>query len=177
MRKLLVLAVLLVIVLYAVGAVLFSVQPDDALGGGSADAVVVLAGGESRLPVALELAREHVAPVLVVSEDPTGKDELRTSTCATGHVEGAQLVCRTASPYSTRGEARMVAELAERRGWDRIVVVTSRYHLFRAERIIARCTDTKLVMRGAPDSIGRNLIAIPFEWAKLGLAETFRRGC
>jgi len=175
-RKLLALVVLLVVLLYVVGAVLFFARSDDALGG-DADAVVVLAGDESRLPVGLELVRDGAAPVLVVSEDPTGHDEERTRTCKRGRVAGAELVCRLAVPYSTRGEARMIATLADRRGWDRLVVVTSRYHLFRAERIIERCTDAQLVMRGAHDGVGRNMIAIPFEWAKLGLAETFRRGC
>jgi uncharacterized SAM-binding protein YcdF (DUF218 family) len=175
-RKLLALAVLLIVLVYAFGAVLFSTHPDDTLGG-KADAVVVLAGGESRLPAALDLVHDGVAPVLVVSEDPAGDDEQRTRLCARGRIEGAELVCRLATPYSTRGEARMVAALAERRGWGRLVVVTSRYHLFRAERIIERCTDAELVMRGARDSIGRQVVVIPFEWAKLALAETFRRGC
>jgi uncharacterized SAM-binding protein YcdF (DUF218 family) len=175
-RKLVALAVFVMVLVYAFGAVLFSTHPDDELSG-TADAVVVLAGGESRLPVALDLVRDGVAPVLVVSEDPTGNDEQRTRLCERGHLEDAELVCRVATPYSTRGEARMLAALVERRRWHRLVVVTSRYHLFRAERIIDRCTDAELVMRGAHDSIGRQLIAIPFEWAKLALAETFRRGC
>jgi uncharacterized SAM-binding protein YcdF (DUF218 family) len=172
------LALLLIVVVggYALGAVVFLLRGDDTLPQG-ADAVVVLAGGESRLPVAVSLVEDGVAPVLVVSEDPSGKDETRTAFCRDGRIPRVEIVCRTAEPYSTRGEARLVASLAERRGWDSLVVVTSRYHLFRAERILRRCIDAALAMRGSTESVGTNLLAIPFEWVKLGLAETVRRGC
>jgi uncharacterized SAM-binding protein YcdF (DUF218 family) len=171
-----VLLLLVALALYGAGVVLFLMRGDDEPVG-RADAVVVLAGGESRLPAALELARDGVAPVLVVSDDVSGKDPARTAFCRDGKVETVELLCRTASPYSTRGEARLVAALAERRGWDRIVVVTSRYHLFRAERLFRRCTDAELVMRGVGESLQDRLLAVPREWAKLALAETLRRGC
>lgn len=175
MRKLLVLALVVAGGAYLAGAFLFLRYGDDPIE--EADAIVVLAGGESRLPVGLRLARDGVAPVLVLSEDVTGKDGARVSVCSRGTVQGAKLVCRTASPYSTRGEARFVADLAEKRGWDRLVVVTSRYHLLRAERLFERCTDAELIMRGAEDSALRNAIAIPMEWVKLARAETVARGC
>ncbi len=178
MKTFLALLLLLVVGAYAVGAVVFLLRDDDTLPA-NADAVVVLAGSESRLPVALSLVRKGVAPVLVVSEDDSDDDPARAGLCRQGKVPGVkvELVCRSAVPYSTRGEARFVASLADRRGWDSIVVVTSRYHLFRAERLFRRCTDAKLVMQAVPESVGDNLLAIPREWAKLGLAETTRRGC
>ena len=107
----------------------------------------------------------------------SSKDAAGDSVCAGGKVEGAKLVCRAANPFSTRGEARLVAQLAEERGWNRIAIVTSRYHLFRAERLFERCTDAQLVMHGVEESAGRNIVAVPLEWVKLALAETFRRGC
>jgi uncharacterized SAM-binding protein YcdF (DUF218 family) len=176
MRRLLVLVLLLALGLYTIGAVLFLLREDDALDG-RADAVVVLAGDESRLPVALSLVESGAAPVLLVSVDESGEDEARERFCAEGKVEGVEILCRQASPYSTRGEARLVGRLARQRGWDRVVVVTSRYHLFRAERLLRRCTDAELVMRGSSEPVLKNLQAIPFEWAKLALSETARRGC
>ena len=170
------LALLLVLVAYGVGAVLFLSRDDDPLAG-TADAVVVLAGDTGRLPLALSLVRGGAAPVLVVSEDESGRDPTRDGLCRDGELDGIELVCRRAVPYSTRGEARFAATLAARRGWDRIVVVTSRYHLFRAERLFERCTDAELVMRGTPEEAVDEVLAIPLEWAKLGLAETLRRGC
>jgi uncharacterized SAM-binding protein YcdF (DUF218 family) len=175
-RRLLVLVLLVLLGLYVAGAALFLLQEDDDLGG-PADAVVVLAGDESRLPVALSLVRDGAAPVLVVSEDDPSQDPDRSALCEEGKIEGVKIICRRASPFSTRGEARIVGRLAEQSGWDRIVVVTSRYHLFRAKRLIRRCTDADLVMRGSSEPVLDNLGAIPFEWLKLGLSETARRGC
>ena len=176
MKTFLALVLLFVVGAYAVGAVLFLLREDDPLPA-KADAVVVLAGSASRLPVALPLVRSGLAHVLVVSRDDGEEDEARVQFCKDGAVEGVEIICRTAAPYSTRGEARLVAGLARRRGWQTLVLVTSRYHLFRAERLFRRCTDAKLVMRGAPESVWSNLGAIPYEWAKLGLAETVRQGC
>ncbi len=174
-KKILALVVLLGIALYALGAVLFLMRDDDELGA-PADAVVVLGGSSERIPTALELIADGVAPVLVISEDDIGGERARI--CAEGGIEGAELICFRGEPFSTRGEARHIGELARERGWDRIIVVTSRFHLFRAKRLIERCTDVDLVMRaGEAEPIGTNLGAIPTEWAKLLLAETARRGC
>jgi uncharacterized SAM-binding protein YcdF (DUF218 family) len=171
-----VLCLLLLAALYAVGGALFLAREDDRVQ--QADAVVVLAGSTTRLPVALRLVRDGVAPVLVVSEDPTGRDPARSRLCREGLEDaGVELVCRRAEPFSTRGEARLVGRLAEERGWRRLAVVSSRYHLFRAERIVDRCTDATVAMRGAGESVVRNVVAVPLEWAKLALAETLRRGC
>jgi uncharacterized SAM-binding protein YcdF (DUF218 family) len=175
-RRLLVLALLAVVALYAVGGTLFLGREDDQVR--QADAVVVLAGSAKRLPVALDLVREGVAPVLVVSEDTTGRDPARTRLCRDGLEDSdVEILCRRADPYSTRGEARLVARLAEERHWRTIAIVSSRYHLFRAERMVERCTDADVAMRGAGESMGRNVVAVPLEWAKLALAETLRRGC
>jgi uncharacterized SAM-binding protein YcdF (DUF218 family) len=175
-RRLVVLALLVVVAVYAVGGSLFLAREDDPVR--EADAVVVLAGSTTRLPVALDLVRDGVAPVLVVSEDPTGRDPARSRLCREGLArDDVEVVCRLADPFSTRGEARLVARLVEERHWRRLAIVTSRYHLFRAERIVDRCTDAEIVMRGAGESLGRKIVAVPLEWAKLALSETLRRAC
>jgi uncharacterized SAM-binding protein YcdF (DUF218 family) len=174
-KKVLVLIVLLGVALYALGAVLFLMPDDDELGA-PADAVVVLGGSSERVPTAVDLIADGAAPVLVISEDNTGGERARI--CAEGEIAGAELICFRAEPLSTEGEAQHIGDLVRERGWDRIVVVTSRFHRFRAERLMSRCTDADLVMRsGEPEPIDTNLVAIPAEWAKLLLAETTRRGC
>jgi uncharacterized SAM-binding protein YcdF (DUF218 family) len=175
-KRLLVYALVIVVVVYGVGALLFLRRGDDPLPP-KADAIVVLAGNTSRLPAALALARAGVAPVLVVSRDETGRDPARQRLCEDDEQRPFEVVCRQAVPFSTRGEARLVAGLASDRGWDSVVIVSSRYHLFRAERLFARCTDADLVMDGVTESMTTNAVAIPLEWAKLVLAETARRGC
>jgi uncharacterized SAM-binding protein YcdF (DUF218 family) len=174
-RRALLLLALALVALAVASVPLFALQPDDPLPS-RADAVVVLAGSESRLPVALDLMQRGIAPVLVVS-DPEGRDdEARRALCAAGS-DRFELVCELPDPYSTRGEARLVARLAAERGWRRIVVVTSRFHLFRARRLLERCYDGELVMRGAPARWWYRPVAVASEWAKLALAETTRRGC
>ena len=176
MRRPLALLLVLPLLALAVASVpLFVLHPDDPLPP-RADAVVVLAGSESRLPVALELMERGIAPVLVVS-DPEGRDdEARRTLCARGS-DRFELVCALPDPYSTRGEARLVARLAAERGWDTVVVVTSRFHLFRARRLLERCYAGELVLRGAPTEWWYQPVAIAAEWLKLALAETSRRGC
>ena len=170
------LVVVFVGLVYAVGGALFLGRDDD--DSASVDAVVVLAGNSRRLPVAVDLVTrvEGVAPALVVSNDLSGRDPARARLCRVG-LEGVEVLCISAAPYTTRGEARMVARLARTRGWDSIAIVTSRYHLFRAERIFRRCTDAKLVMRSAPTTFWQKVVVVPLEWAKLALASTARRSC
>jgi uncharacterized SAM-binding protein YcdF (DUF218 family) len=62
-----------------------------------------------------------------------------------------KVVCPRPDPDTTRGEARMVAILAERRGWRSVVVVTSTYHARRARLLLRRCFDGQLqVVAAAP---------------------------
>lgn len=176
MKRLLAYLLVLAAVAYGVGALLFLGRDDDPVPV-HADAIVVLAGNTSRLPAALDLAEDGVATVLVVSSDETGKDPARQRLCASHAKRSFEVVCRQAVPFSTRGEARLVAGLAQEHDWSSLVVVSSRYHLFRAERLFARCTDAEVAMEGVDESLTTNAVAIPLEWAKLALAETTRRGC
>ncbi|MFN0156090.1 MAG: YdcF family protein [Gaiella sp.] len=150
-------------------------RPDDTVS--AADAVVVLAGNSRRLPTAVELVRNGVAPVLVVSVDTSGRDPARDRLCAEGLAE-VEVQCSVAVPYSTRGEARMLARLVRERGWKRVAVVSSRYHLFRARRVLERCLgDTAVLMRGAPTTLLQKAIAVPLEAVKTVLVHTTRRSC
>jgi uncharacterized SAM-binding protein YcdF (DUF218 family) len=164
-------------VLYAIGVWLFLLREDDPLPR-KADAVVALAGSRKRLPVALALMREHVAPTLVVSTDSSDHDPVRARVCAGPKPRGYRLICRRADPFSTRGEARLVRALVLEHGWRSIVVVSSRYHLFRAERTFARCMHARLSMRGTDaDPWWRKAIEAPLELVKLARDETLHRSC
>ena len=95
-----------------------------------ADAVVVLAGGDERLPAALGLMDRRVAPVLVVSRG-------HPDVC--GSEARYEVVCFRPEPDRTQGEARAAAHLADERRWRSLVVVTSRYHATRARMLFRRC--------------------------------------
>jgi uncharacterized SAM-binding protein YcdF (DUF218 family) len=160
-------------------AVLF-VWPDAGAPPSRVDAVVVLSGGQNkRLDPALELMRGGLAPVLAVSSafyDDTWKKAQRLCRGELGPTR-YEVLCFTAKPYSTRGEARTVAALAREEGWKRIVVVTSTFHVTRTRMLFRRCWNGKLWVVGTSSPWWR----LPEQWAyetgKLAVQLTTRRGC
>ena len=84
------------------------------------DAIVMLAGPGNRLPVALWLAREKRAPLLVVSEGWQGYG----GPCPPA-VPGVKLVCFDPDPGDTRGEAEFAGRLAREDHWSSVVMVTT----------------------------------------------------
>ena len=152
-RLILALALLALLAFVAVDVWLFAIDHDQAPA--RADAVVVLSGSKSRLPVGVRLMRAHDAPLLVVSRNdrPTG---LEQRACA--HALEFRTLCVRADPFSTQGEARLIAALAKARGWRAVDVVTSKFHVFRARLIIRRCYHGKLAMVGVPNPGGLDLV-------------------
>jgi uncharacterized SAM-binding protein YcdF (DUF218 family) len=178
MRRLLSLLVLAAVVLYGLGIWLFLLRKDDRLPNHTADAVVLLAGSKKRLPVALDLMRRHAARTLLVSETSQKDDPARYALCHGAKPKGYELICRNADPFSTRGEARLAGQLAQRNHWLSLIVVSSRYHLYRAKELFGRCTDATLIMRGTDgDPWTYKAVAVPLEWLKLARSATFARGC
>ena len=145
---------------------LFILYDDDRVT--KADAVMVLAGEQRRLPVGLELVERGVAPLLVISDGLDPRWTRANRLCRYGDPE--RVVCIRPDPYSTRGEARLAARLARERGWDSLVVVSSRFHLFRARMLFERCFDGRLDLVGSPNPKLGLPVAIALEWAKLGRA-------
>lgn len=110
-----------------------------------ADAIVVLAGAASeRLPVGRNLADDGYAPELVLSTTDTPGNRITDLYC--DYYSSPTLTCFLPEPLTTRGEARAVARLAADNGWDSLIVVTSRYHLLRAETNISQCSTAELTM-------------------------------
>jgi uncharacterized SAM-binding protein YcdF (DUF218 family) len=144
-----------------------------------ADAVVVLSGGlDRRLDPAVALVRSGVAPVLAISSPTRGKWPQARDLCnGTTKVARVRVLCFQPSPYSTQGEARTVARLARARGWTRVVVVTSTFHVTRARMLFKRCYHDKLWVVGSPWTWWK----LPEEWAsetgKLLVQLTTQRGC
>ena len=147
--------------------------PDDEPG--RADAVVVLSGSRiERLPKGLAV-RRRAGGVLVVSGgfDPRWAQARRLCTRASR----PRVVCFTPRPNSTLGEAREVARLARSRGWRRIAVISSTYHVFRSRILFRRCVDAAVAVVGARPPVRRWLIGAFTEWGKLLYQLTLERGC
>src|SRR5208283_1494012 len=97
-------------------------------------AIVLLAGPGDRMPVALQLAREHRAPVLVVSQGHQGYG----GPCPAA-TPGVKLICFDPDPSDTRGEAEFLGRLAEQYHWHSVVLVTTRAQDTRARLMVGRC--------------------------------------
>jgi uncharacterized SAM-binding protein YcdF (DUF218 family) len=146
---------------------------------GRADAVVVFAGGDGeRQEEGVGLVREGVAPALVISDG--GLPGSRKAQVCREPPAGVRLYCLSPDPATTRGEARMFAELAEREGWESLVLVTSTYHVRRAGLLLGRCHGGPVRRVATPLfndyrwETGRQLAG---EWLALGAALTLQRSC
>jgi len=141
-----------------------------------ADAIVVF-GGEhrERLAEGLELARRDIAPILVISDAP----ELGEGVCAKTRDGVVEVVCLEPEPRTTRGEAQEVSNLAVRRGWRSLVLVTSTYHVTRARMLLGRCYPGKLSVVGADadEGFGRTADRLTHEWGGYLYALLFARSC
>ena len=164
----------------AAGAVVLTLRfvffpTEDAVG--HANAIVVLSGSKhERLDRGLELARQGVAPVLVISNGYDPSQPGAPQLCHHG-APGFHVICFTPDPDSTRGEAEAVGRLARTHAWKRVLVVTSRFHVTRARMLFDRCLD------GDVDAVGVTYpwTSIPYaiagEWFKTIRAFTIQRGC
>jgi uncharacterized SAM-binding protein YcdF (DUF218 family) len=171
-RPLLLIAAFLVLALAVASVPLFILYDDDEVA--KADAVIVLAGQKRRLPVALELVERGVAPVLVISDGLDPRWTQANRLCRFGDPE--RIICARPEPYSTRGEARLAARLARVHGWDSLVVVTTRFHLFRARTLFERCYDGELAFVGSRNPRLGLPVSIALEWVKLARTAV-SRGC
>lgn len=113
-----------------------------------ADAVVVLGGGQrERMARALELMEAGVAPTLVHVGQPT--EPVAYEMCRNSSTQRFEVVCLRPTPVdNTRTGARAVARIAEQRGWKRLAVVTTTYHVTRSRVLFDRCFDGTIQMVG-----------------------------
>lgn len=135
-------------------------------------AIVMLAGPGDRLPVALRLAREHRAPVLVVSRGQHGYG----GPCPP-KPSGVELICFDPDPGNTRGEAEYVGLLARRHHWNSVVVVTTRAQDTRARILMQRCSAGSVYVVTAPLAAGDWPYQIAYEWGALFKALFLYRTC
>jgi hypothetical protein len=132
----------------------------------------MLAGPGNRLPVALELAREHRAPVLVVSRGWEGYG----GPCPSP-VPGVKLICFDPDPGTTRGEAEALGRMAKQFHWNSVVLVTTRTQDTRARVIAERCFSGSTYVVTAPLSLSSWPYQIAYGWGALFKALVVDRSC
>jgi uncharacterized SAM-binding protein YcdF (DUF218 family) len=137
------------------------------------DAIVELGGPGVRDAAALALARDHRAPVLIQS---TVAAEAGTRRCLPP-VPGVTISCFHADPYTTRGEARYIGDMARRHHWRSVALVTTPDHAWRAKLRVARCFGGDIYVATSPLPRRDWLTAIPYQWAATVKALVFERDC
>lgn len=135
-------------------------------------AIVMLAGPGNRLPLALQLAREHRAPVLVVSRGWQGYG----GPCPPA-TPGVRLICFDADPGNTRGEAQFVGRLAQRYHWRSVVLVTISAQDTRARILVRRCFGGTIYAVAAPLPLADWPYQIAYGWGSLVKALVLNRSC
>ncbi len=137
-----------------------------------ADAVIVLGGAhDGRESYGLKLAHLVSASALVLSDPYPADDPVMRRACA-GSAAGVTVLCRRPVPATTRGEALQARAMAAERNWERIVVVSWRYHLPRARLIFSQCFSDRpgaVIMRAVPRDEPRSLA----EWGYISLYQEF----
>lgn len=135
-------------------------------------AIVMLAGPGDRLDVALKLAREHRAPMLVVSRGQHGYG----GPCPSA-VPGVKLICFEPDPGDTRGEAEFVGKLAEQYHWRSVVLVTAREQDTRARLMMGRCFGGPIYVIAGALPLRSWPYQLAYEWAALFKALALYRSC
>lgn len=136
------------------------------------NAIVMLNGPGDRLPVALRLAREHRAPVLVVSQGSKGYG----GPCPQP-TPSVKTICFDPNPGNTRGETEFAGRLAKRYGWLSIVLVATRPQDTRARIEMKRCFGGSVYVVTASVAWYDLPSQIVYEWGALLKALSLKRNC
>ncbi len=143
---------LVAVLTFTVGARLFVFPITDEPG--TADAVVVLDGGGERHWYGVDLVVDGVADEIVHMSGWSPVRRAHTvGPCRNRparYDDAVAITCVVPEPETTRGELAHVVDLADERGWDEIVVVTSTDQITRARMLLARCWDGEARFTG-PD--------------------------
>ena len=152
-------------------AVLFVWSSVDPIKGARADAILVMGGPGPRLQVALKLAKEHAAPVMLVSVASVRWN------CPNLDIPGIRVQCFRPDPYTTQGEARYAAKQARLHGWHSLIVVSLVPKSTRARLRVQRCFQGTVKVVAARPSLASWAYGVIYEWGALTKALVWQRSC
>lgn len=111
------------------------------------DAVYVLGPVETRIDEALAVMDQGVAPLLLATTSVNQRtgEEYATEHCGR-QTPGYAVECVIPEPYTTQGEARLLAAQVEEHGWTEVAVITSRDHAARARLWMERCVPVEVLI-------------------------------
>jgi hypothetical protein len=138
------------------------------------DAIVKLGGFGDRDGAALTLALQRRAPVLVDSTPELLQAGFTGCAPSIPHVE---VICFNPDPATTRGEARFVGQLAARRSWRSVVLVTTPDQAWRARLRMRRCFAGAVYSSTTRLPLYDWVWAIPYQWGATAKALVVEPTC
>ncbi len=128
-------------------------------------------GGEGeRLAQVEELLDDGVAEIAII---PEGHFMGLPHLC--GQHPTHEVICGSPAVANTAGEAAFFAAVARDRGFDRLGIVTSDYHVTRAGEELSRCFDGDVVQAPAEPDLSLHVHAARVAHEALGLFQSFLR--
>jgi uncharacterized SAM-binding protein YcdF (DUF218 family) len=173
-RRIIAIALAVIVVAVAVLTARIFVWPSLPPVPAKADAIVQLGGPGNRRFVALDLAREGRAPVVAIS---VSDDEIDTSWCAEGELRGVRVICFHREPFTTRGEARAIGDMAAQHGWHSVILVTTPDQAKRAELRVSRCFTGAISVATARLPLRQWPWQIVYQWGAMLKAYTVETTC
>lgn len=137
-------------------------------------AIVMLNTPDDRIATAVQLARQHRAPFLVISLGTP--DQGPGDTCPPP-IPAVRVICFYPRPATTRGEAEFAGRLARRYHWRSVALVTITPQDSRARLRMSRCFPGPVYVVTTLIPLGSWPYQIAYEWGATVKALFFQRGC
>ena len=138
------------------------------------DAIVMLNGPGDRLDTALDLARAHRAPVIVISR---GSRYWGHGSICAPKIPGVTVICFDPSPNTTRGEEEFASRLEKQYHWQSIALVAITPQDTPARIWAGRCFSGNTYMVNAPLSTSDWPYEIAYQWGSTIKAFFSPRSC
>jgi uncharacterized SAM-binding protein YcdF (DUF218 family) len=87
------------------------------------------------------------------------------------------VVCFHPEPFTTRGEARAIADMARQNGWSSVILVTTPDQAWRATVRVSRCFDGPVSVATTPLPPYLRPPEIGYQWGATLKAYTFETTC
>jgi uncharacterized SAM-binding protein YcdF (DUF218 family) len=138
---------------------------------GQADGIVVLTGGPQRINEALELLRNHQGRRLLITGVHPHTSERRLSQLSGEESLFSCCVDIDRIAADTRGNAAEASRWAEQNHFERLIVVTSDYHMARALLEFSRRMPNRTLTPWPVSALPELSIPPALVWARMWLAE------
>ena len=162
----------IVVIVAVAGIPVYIYPPSDSTYG--VDAVLVLGPPTgNRIDRAREISDQNGGASIIVSVSPRGQHSSeRTKACRSADVE-----CLIPDPFTTKGEAELLSELAAEYGWGSAAVVTEAPQVLRARYVFDRCSRLDTSVVSVPYSGSFFGLVYQYGYQTAAFAKAFTTGC